>query len=69
MDLTMERFINAGQNDIDFIIAHMTNPIEAEEMVFDVSWDDRLNQIVTELNNEFIKDLDRVIELLQGIFS
>ena len=42
MDLTMERFIKAGPNDFDFIIKHMTKPIEAEEMVFNGSWDDRL---------------------------
>ena len=47
----------------------MTKPIEAEEMVFNGSWDDRLNQIVTELNNEFTADLDKVINHLQGIFS
>ena len=35
MDKTMERFIGAGQNDMEFIIAHMTKPVEAEEMVFD----------------------------------
>ena len=34
MDLTMERFIDATQNDMEFIIAHMTKPVEAEEMVF-----------------------------------
>ena len=69
MDLTMERFINAGQNDFEFIIKHMTKPIEAEEMVFNGRWDDRLTEIVTELNSEFTADLDKVINHLQGIFS
>lgn len=69
MDQTMERFITAGPNDIEFIIAHMTKPVEAEEMVFNESWERRLTQIVTDLNNDFSAELDKVIKRLQSIFS
>ena len=69
MEQTLERFINATGNDVDFIVAHMTKPVEAEEMVFNNKWEEKLTEIVNNLNEEFAADLNRVIKHLQGIFQ
>ena len=42
MEMTMRRFINAGEEDKDFIIKHMTKPVEAEKEVFKIEFKKKL---------------------------
>ena len=42
MEMTMRRFINAGEEDKEFIKKHMTKPVEAEKEVFKIEFKKKL---------------------------
>ena len=42
MEMTMRRFINAGEEDKEFIKKHMIEPVEAEKEVFKIEFKKKL---------------------------
>ena len=60
----MDRFVRAGEEDKEFIIKHMTDPIEAEKMVFEEEFNNTLAEMVNRLSEEFTEQFYSVVEHL-----
>ena len=69
MEKTMERFINAQQNDIDFIITHMKKPVDAEKQVFEEEWEKELKNTVSTLKTDFTIEMNHVLDQLTAVFT
>ena len=69
MEKTMNRFIGASQNDIQFIILHMKKPVEAEKIVFEEEWAKELETTVSTLKDDFTIEMNHVLDHLASVFT
>ena len=69
MEKTMNRFFDATQNDLQFIILHMKKPVEAEKIVFEEEWAKELETTVNTLKDEFTIEMNHVLDHLAEVFK